>query len=77
MRYTNLVRSWIRTKSDITIDSEGLYVINSMRRSIGLSGRSRRGIHTRSLDGNSGIVASFSIIFSVKHSTKLLKSFWD
>ncbi len=77
MRYSDLIRSWIGTKSDITIDPEGLYRINLMRRSIGLLGRSRRGTHTRSLDGNSGIVASFSMIFSVKHSTKLLKSFWD
>jgi hypothetical protein len=74
-RGTYFVWGWVITESDISVDSEYLYfsLINKTHTYKLLQDVS----HTKSLAGNSGIVSSFSIIFSVRDSTNVSQSFFE
>lgn len=67
-----LIGSWIITEPDIPMDAEDLAIIRVWWAVV----KGGAGL-TKSLAGNSGIVSSFSMIFSVRVSTNVSQSFLE
>lgn len=68
-----LIGSGIITESDIPMDAEDLTIVRVWWTVVKGTGAGL----TKSLAGNSGIVSSFSTIFSVRVSTNVSQSFLE